>query len=105
MIKMKKKARRRYFNAREIMERIDKSKAEAQKLIRQSESLDDQAMAIDRWGKPTYVEDAKYMRSQAKKMRKKAQRIYEVRIEELKQKLAVIQTEPLPGMLEDKSVV
>ena len=100
---MNKKGPRRYNSCNDIRDAIDLYKAKAQKLRESAAALDMKACEFAKAG-PEFAEDLAYHREQAKKRRKSAQRIEEKTLNKLKNKMSEFQTNPIPGILPDRSI-
>src|SRR5271157_2590476 len=99
---MKTKEKKRYENANQIRDAIDRFRAKAQKLMNSAAALDHVADEFAKLGdNPGMVS---FNREQAKKKPRSAKRVEEVQLVKLKHKLSEWQTEPLPGIIIDRSI-
>jgi hypothetical protein len=99
-----KKTRRRFDTPQAIYDEIDKSKTKAVGLIRQAEVLEAEAKEIASRNNPNNAELIGFKREQAKKLRAQYGRIMNKRLPYLSQKLAELNTNPMPGIISDRSV-
>lgn len=98
---MPKREKKRWMTANQIRDAIDEYKARAQNLMDTAATQDLKADRLYETQDPRLAEDASFAREQAKKMRRSAQRIYEIKLVKLKQRLAEWSTELLPGVISD----
>lgn len=98
------RVKKRYEHENQIRADIDRFKAKAQKLRDAASALDMRAdLLVKNNGAGGFFGEISFARSQAEKKRKSAGRIETDRLVKLKQKLAEFQTEPIPGILPDRS--
>lgn len=99
-----KKPKRRYENSSQIRDEIDRYLAKRQKLMVEAERIEEEARFFHRLG-PENVEHAKFLESQARKLRSSAARIVDTKLVHLKNKLSEWMTEPLPNVgINDRSI-
>ena len=98
-----KKPKRRYETANEIRDEIDRQLAKARKFLETAEAYEQKAEMLRQDGGP-WVEDAKFAMVLAGKARRSANRIKEKKLTVLKDKLAEWGTEPMKGVIPDRSV-
>lgn len=101
---MSKPKKKRFNNASQIREEIDRYKAKMQKYNNAAMALDMKADSLAKDGQG-FAGEISYSRSEALRQRKAAARILERRLPYLKQKLSEIMTPQLPTLVtEDKSI-
>lgn len=99
-----KKPKRRYENARQIRDDIDRYVAKRQHLLVQAEKAEDDAKFFRSLG-PQHIEHANFLECQAKRLRTSAARISDTKLVYLKNKLGEWLTEPLPNVgINDRSI-
>jgi len=101
---MKKRNKKRYETANAIRDEIDRCRTAVVKLQQTAEAMEIQA--AEYFKIPEMVEDAAYRKEQAKRARKKAARLNDIRLVKLKDKLSEFMTQTLPGIIpdEDRSI-
>lgn len=92
---------KRYTTKQQILDDIDKAKAESLRLLADAAKIDEAAHALFRVD--SMIEDAVMKREEAKRLRTRAAGLIEVRCRKLRDKLAEFDTLPFP-FLEDASV-
>lgn len=92
---MKKK--RRYNTANDIRDDIERYKRKAVQCLEQAEELEREVKRLVIRDDPKLAELIGFKREQAKKLRKKSNRIMDKKMQHLKEKLAEWSTPPLPG--------
>jgi hypothetical protein len=104
MKEKKTKAKKRFQTPNQIRDEIDKFKDKALRFVQQAEGLELAAKELVK--SPVTYEDGVFKREQAKKCRASARRIHEVKLRQLKEKLAEMNTNLIPGILDpmDRSV-
>lgn len=100
------KPKRRYTNVEQIEAEIESAKQRAHDLLRSADSLDTIAKENFKMAelKPWYREQGVEEKQKAEKARITATTLLERKVKYLTEKMAEIQTLPIPGILEDTSV-
>lgn len=94
-----KRTKKRYLTANQIRDEIDQFKQKALRSVQEAEGLE--LSARDMAAYPNMKEDMVWRLEQAKKARRRAQRINDIKLPKLKQKLAEWQTEIMPSIITD----
>lgn len=94
---------KRYTTPEQILAEIDKARAEAQRMLKLADSLEQEAKRLMLI--PNLEEDGKYKLKESTRYRSKAHSLSEYRVKHLRAKIAEVLTPTIPGLgIEDQSV-
>lgn len=93
---MKNKVKKRYQTKEQIFAEIERCQAKAEQLLREADEAESLSKTLMQF--PNLIEDGKYRRVQAAKLRRSASRITGKKLVHLKEKLAEFLTPKLPAL-------